>query len=136
LLKEFSDPEPCSFDEPRCPATDASFSPDGRRLVVAFPTVGRSVVWDTRTGAVIGRLQNPVFNFRAVFSADGSRIVTASPDSLRIWDAVHYEPLLTLPLDELPGKLTFTPDGSRLLGLTEAGVRMWQTIAPPQTGHP
>ena len=61
---------------------------------------------------------------------------------MQIWDAVRYEPLLTLRLDEGIGNLAFTPDdrqllnlrslvftpdGSRLLGLTDAGVRMWDT---------
>jgi WD40 repeat protein len=127
LLKEFNDPEPCYEDTPRCPAVDASFSPDGRRLVATFPNVGKIVVWNIRTGAVISRLRDAVFASRVVFNSDGSRIVTASLDALRVWDAVHYERLLTVPLDELPGKLTFTPDGSRLLGLTEGGVRMWQS---------
>jgi len=131
LLKEFNDPEPCVIDAPLCPALDASFSPDGRRLVATFPFVGKSVVWNARTGAVIGRLRDGVLASRvAAFSSDGSRIVTASLDALRVWDAVHYERLLTLPLDELPGKLTFTPEGSRLLGLTKGGVRMWQSLGP------
>jgi hypothetical protein len=54
-------------------------------------------------------------------------------DALRVWDAVHYERLLTLPLDEFPRKLAFTSDGSRLLGLTESGVRMWQSLGPAPT---
>jgi serine/threonine protein kinase/WD40 repeat protein len=136
LLREFNDPEPCVIDAPLCPAFDASFSPDGRRLAAAFPTVGKSIVWNTRTGVVIGRLRDGVFAERVVFSPDGSRIVTASLDALRVWDAVHYERLLTLPLDELPGKLVFTSDGSRLLGLTKRGVRMWQSLGPVPARRP
>jgi WD40 repeat protein len=136
LLREFNDPEPCVIDVPLCPAVDASFSPDGRRLVATFPTVGKIVVWNTRTGAVLSRLRDAVFASRVAFNSDGSRIVTASLDALRVWDAVHYERLLTVPLDELPGKLTFTPDGSRLLGLTENGVRMWQSLGPVPARRP
>jgi len=133
LLKEFNDP---CLDDPRCPAVDASFSPDGQRLVATFPTVSKIVVWNTRTGAVISRLRDSVYTSRVTFSSDGSRIVTASLDALRVWDAVHYERLLTLPLDQLPGKLAFTPDGSRLFGLTENGVRMWQSLGPAPARRP
>jgi eukaryotic-like serine/threonine-protein kinase len=136
LLREFNDPEPCWDDAPRCPAVDTSFSPDGRRLVATFPTVGKSVVWNTRTGAVLSRLRDGVYVSRVTFSSDGSRIVTASLDALRIWDAVHYERLLSMPLDESPRKLAFTPDGSRLLGLTESGVRMWQSLGPAPARRP
>jgi WD40 repeat protein len=136
LLKEFNDPEPCYEDTPRCPAFDASFSPDGRRLVATFPTVGKSIVWNARTGAVIARLRDGVFAERVVFSPDGSRIATASWDSLRIWDAVHYERLFTMPLDEVLRKLAFTHDGSQLLGLTESGVRMWQSLGPAPASRP
>jgi len=136
LLQEFKDLEPCAIDTPLCPAFDASFSPDGRRLVATFPTVGKSIVWNARTGAVISRLRDGVFSFRVTFSPDGSRIVTASWDSLRIWDAVQYERLLAMPLDEGPQKLAFTSDGSLLLGLTESGVRMWQSLGPTTARRP
>ena len=51
---------------------------------------------------------------------------------MQIWDAVGYQPLLTMQADDGIHSLTFSPDGSRLLGLTYDGVRMWDT----RTAHP
>nr|MDZ8022707.1 tetratricopeptide repeat protein [Nostoc sp. SerVER01] len=65
---------------------NASFSPDGNRIVTAsYDNTAR--VWDTSTGKLLSELkghQDPVIN--ASFSPDGNRIVTASYDNTaRVW---------------------------------------------------
>jgi WD40 repeat protein len=97
-------------------------------------------VWNVRTGAVIARLQGFKGTLKAVFSPDGSRIATVTKDAIQIWDAVRYEPLLTLygTMHGVLTSLTFSPDGSRLLGLAApGGIWMFSTgTAHPMLGHP
>jgi WD40 repeat protein len=133
LLRDFRTSEPCPYSGWQCPALHAFFSPDGRRVVADFPTVGQSWVWDARTGAVAARLETGHRLRSAVFDPSGNRIVTGTDQgALQIWDAGRYQPLLNLRVDEAIRSLVFTPDGSRLLGLTDQGVRMWDT----RTAHP
>ncbi len=63
-------------------------------------------------------------------SPDGSRIVTASRNTLQIWDSGHDEALLTLSAAEPVEALAFSLDGKRLLALTSAGVRAWDSGPP------
>jgi WD40 repeat protein len=132
LLHDFRTSAPCAEILGRklqCPVLQASFSPDGRRLVASNGTV-----WDVGTEAVTAEL--PVANSTgtAIFSPDGSRIVTGSEVQgvVQIWDAVRYQPLLTLGGDHNIRSLTFSPDGARLLGTGRYGIRMWDTT----TTHP
>jgi dipeptidyl aminopeptidase/acylaminoacyl peptidase len=64
---------------------DGSFSPDGMRIVAGS---GREIcMWDAATGAELARFghEKPVAS--VAFSADGTRVVTASHDeTARIWD--------------------------------------------------
>ena len=135
LLRDFRPSKPCGGDsKEQCPVSQASFSPDGRRVAGAVLATGQTWVWDVRTGAVIAELPTVRSTGSAVFSPDGSRIVTGTrlEGVVQIWDAVGYQPLLTMQADAGIHSLTFSPDGSRLLGLTYDGVRMWDT----RTAHP
>jgi WD40 repeat protein/serine/threonine protein kinase len=75
-------------------ARGAAFSPDGKRLV----TVGRDhtiKVWDTATGENPLSLRGgaaargPEEFLGVVFSPDGWRFATATPDTAKIWDATR-----------------------------------------------
>jgi WD40 repeat protein len=135
LLRDFRTSKPRGRDsKEQCPVSQASFSPDGRRVAGAVLATGQTWVWDVRTGAVIAELPTVRSTGAAVFSPDGSRIVTGTrlEGVVQIWDAVGYQPLLTMEADDGIYSLTFSPDGSRLLGLTYDGVRMWDT----RTAHP
>ena len=64
----------------------AWFRADGSRIVTAsMDKTAR--VWDARTGERLAELDHTDFVFSAVFSPDGSRVVTASSETARIWDA-------------------------------------------------
>ncbi len=67
---------------------DASFSPDGKRIVTAGVD-GTARVWDAASGKEIGELRGHQGPLRsAAFSPNGRRIVTGSEDNTaRIWDA-------------------------------------------------
>ncbi len=102
-------------------------------------------LWDAATGVMLKEFCDPepcypgvpqCPAFQANFSPDGSRIVTASTDSLRVWDAVGYETLLTSPLNASLDHLAFSPDGLRLLGLSQGSVRVWQAISRVQSDRP
>ena len=79
-----------------------AFSPDGSRLVTGTGRYlvggekGTAQVWDVATGKAVGP---PLFHagdvWRARFSHDGKKVVTASSDhTARVWDAETGKPLL------------------------------------------
>jgi WD40 repeat protein/serine/threonine protein kinase len=65
---------------------DASFSPDGSRVVTASE-VGR--IWDAATGRELAQLHHAGTVRTVTFSSEATRIVTASSDDpvARVWDA-------------------------------------------------
>ena len=66
---------------------DASFSPDGERLVTSGGD-GTVRIWDVKTGKQTMLLQHPPYVTTVRFSPDGTRILSASQDkTARIWDA-------------------------------------------------
>jgi WD40 repeat protein len=67
---------------------DASFSPDGTKVVTASAD-DTAQVWDARTGQTIGQAMKDMdWVHAAEFSPDGTKVVTASWDgTARIWDA-------------------------------------------------
>jgi WD40 repeat protein len=105
----------------------ASFSPDGRRVVTVSDKTAR--VWDADTGqALTPPLRHENLVLQASFSADGRRVVTASLDSTpRVWDAATGL-LMTPPLRH-EGKVlqaSFSPNGSRLLTASQdKTARIW-----------
>ena len=67
---------------------DASFSPDGTKVVTASAD-DTAQVWDVSTGQKIGQpMRHADWVHTAEFSPDGSEVVTASWDgTARVWDA-------------------------------------------------
>lgn len=67
---------------------DASFSPDGTRVVTASDD-GTAQVWDVTTAQRIGQpMAHAGWVHTAEFSPDGTKVVTASWDgTARVWDA-------------------------------------------------
>ena len=92
------------------------FSPDGTRL--ASGSFDRTVkVWDIQTGQELLTLSGHGGTVWGIaFSLDGRFIATGSNDNtLRLWDVRTGEPLLTLPTAAPPFRISFTPDGTRLI---------------------
>jgi WD40 repeat protein len=73
-------------------------------------------LWDPRTGLRLGSISGSLGELvDLAFVPDGTRIVTSSSDgTVRVWDAVTLEPLLTLASDAERGKLGISQDGTHL----------------------
>jgi WD40 repeat protein len=90
-------------------ADSVALSPDGRFLLVTMSSEPVSTkVWDIGTGREVTDLPG----YSAVFSTDGSRLLTVSKDMARVWDAATWGLLA-----ELRGhgsdinSAAFSPDG-------------------------
>ncbi len=110
--------------------SNASFSPDGSRIVTASDD-NTARVWDSQSGELIQTLeghQASVFN--ASFSPDGSRIVTASDDNTaRVWDSQSGELIQTLEGHQAGVRnASFSPDGSRIVTASyDNTARVWNS---------
>ncbi len=108
----------------------ASFSPDGKNLVMAG---SNACVWDLATNAVVARFTEHQFGINsASFSPDGQYIVTASNDNTAaIWFANTG-----MPHKRLVGhqrnvvSAVFSPDGKRVLtGSWDMTARLWDAMS-------
>jgi WD40 repeat protein len=120
----------------------AAFSPDGTRIVTASGSVATdryanddntARIWDAATGtelAILRGHEGPVHS--AVFSPDGSRIVTASNDNTaRIWDAANGKEIAVLRGDvSNVVSAVFSPDGTRIVtASSDWTARIWDAAS-------
>jgi WD40 repeat protein len=106
----------------------AAFDPSGERVVLSSPD-GKVRVWHVGSSTSVYTLIDPTgqdldevnghngWVVSAVFSPDGSRVVTASHDgTARVWDVTARSPFEPLKGPSRPVYLAvFSPDGSRVL---------------------
>ncbi len=96
--------------------TAGEFSPDGKFVVTAVDNVAR--IWDVLEGTLVRTLEGHTDTVEnASFSADGSRIITASWDrTARVWHAGTGELQLTLAEHDY-GVMNakFSPDGQLIV---------------------
>ncbi|MET9210571.1 MULTISPECIES: TIR domain-containing protein [unclassified Nocardia] len=114
-------------------------SPDGRYLAVADDKTVR--LWNTETGAPIGDpLTGHTSDISSIeFDAAETRLLTHSPDSVRLWD-VRTGALVKEIRAKFIWAAAMAPDGSRFVTGEEAILRRWDTrtgeqIGPPMAGH-
>ena len=107
---------------------DASFSPDGSRIVTGSDDE-TARVWDAETGASLATLKGHDGSVgSASFSPDGSRIVTGADDkTARVWDAETGASLATLKgHDYAVESASFSPDGGLIVtGSGDGTARVW-----------
>ncbi len=123
----------------------ASYSPDGRRLVIGV-LEDYALVWDPESDdppmKLIGHLAHVG---RARFSPDGSRIVTPGNDgTARVWDAATGKELLTLGdvnFTTPVHAVAFSPDGRQVVTAGRDNlVHFWdattgEELREPLAGH-
>ena len=109
---------------------DASFSPDGRQVVISNDdNIAR--IWDTNSGNLLVKLighTNSVVS--AIFSADGKTVLTSSGDgTARLWDAASGRELRRFEgHQDVVRDAIFSPDGSRVVTASLDGTaRVWDT---------
>jgi WD40 repeat protein/tRNA A-37 threonylcarbamoyl transferase component Bud32/tetratricopeptide (TPR) repeat protein len=110
----------------------ASFSPDGHRLLVAYggPTkdVGGARVWDLASPEkprLVLKHRDDVN--QAVFSSDGQRVLTASYDTTAcVWDAQNGRPVTHPLLHDRPvSQAWFDSDDRHVLTVSGDTARIW-----------
>ncbi len=120
-------------DEPGGAILDASFSPDGGRIVAAYRN--RSArVWNVASGDVITLFrehQGPVN--AASFSPDGQWVVTASDDqTARVWSAGTGKLITTFCRHvNSVNDASFSPDGRWVITASDDATALVWKVEPP-----
>jgi len=121
---------------------EVAFSPDATSVLATM--ADRSVrIWDVATGRPRGDLR-PLAGkvLRALFTGDGSTIVSADSEAVHLWDASSTVRLASLDLRALPGSMSMAT-AHRASRLVTAGlhgqVQIWDLPrdrwAHPLPGH-
>lgn len=121
-----------------------TFAPDGKRLATT-DSDGAAKVWSIETGEAVAKSMQHDFNMQSgmyddipvlSFSGDGSRILTASSSTLRLWDVVAGELVAARTHAAQITSAVFSPDGKRILSSSADGtVKLWNaaTLTPIRT---
>jgi serine/threonine protein kinase len=105
-----------------------AFSGDGRLALTAALGKAEARAWNPRGGPLVCVLHTGSEVVSAAIRAD--RIVTAARrGAIQFWNAPNCEHLLSLPAAPGIRSIAFSPDGTRLLGLYQTEVRMWDTLS-------
>jgi WD40 repeat protein len=112
--------------------TSASFSPDGKRVVIPLLQAGAGI-WDIDRGQQIQSLPGSAGQVISVaFSPDGLRIVTTSTDDggrrARVWDAKSGRLLRELVDEQALHDAFFSPDGKLILTASRHGGKIWNAL--------
>ena len=112
------------------PHSVASFSPDGRRLVVCPSALGDLTVYDAETGKEAFSFEHREGGvWSPVFSPDGTRLAACVYDGIRIWNVTSREPVAFWPSELMLGsRLAFSREGKHLARAGYGGIaEVWDT---------
>lgn len=115
---------------------NAAFSPDGARVITVSDD-NTVQVWNATTSQPVSPpLKHQSRVESAAFSPNGTRFVTLSDDgTVRVWDASTSTPVAP-PLEHQNWASAFSPDGTRLVTVSDGTARIWEVltskpVAPP-----
>ncbi|MFF0633698.1 TIR domain-containing protein [Nocardia sp. NPDC004151] len=115
-----------------------AFSPDGRHLITNGG-LGKIKVWDADThhqvGEPISDTNTPQF---LTYSPDGRRIASASPESIRLFDADSRK-LISDSIADPKGAIeaiSFSADGRYVIAGSGKSVRIWDATSGLPVGRP
>lgn len=107
----------------------AFFSPDNNCILTSGDKTAK--LWDANSGLLLTELTSQSYVYKAIFSPDGSRIVTVSEDkTIVIWNSKNglKENVLTGHTDYV-NLVLFTPDGKNLItSSADNSIRIWNFI--------
>lgn len=130
---------------PKSPLADAmshgrsemSFSPDREYVVSAGEEIAQ--IWQTRSGQPAGEPLRHAEQIESVtFSADGTRVVTASRDkTARIWEVPSGRPIGE-PMQHQSGlaRASFSHDSKRVVTASQRVARLWDAASGAPLGNP
>lgn len=105
------------------------FGPDGKQILRSGAS--KPTVLDAQTGKVLLELDDPK-NSRAVFSPDGTRILTGNQFAVvQVWDARNGT--LLFKLEDNTGRLSmgtlaYSPDGKQIIGCDGPTLKVWDAL--------
>ncbi|TQV94450.1 hypothetical protein V2A60_005493 [Cordyceps javanica] len=117
-----------------------AWSRDGRAIAAAEPRRHRIGVWDTRTGALLGRVVSHIDKVAfAAFTPD-MHLVTASRDgTLRLTNPATSRTIARLEIEGLgagnPRALVVAADGGTVVSVWGASVHVWMPRASHVTSY-
>jgi WD40 repeat protein len=112
------------------PVVRVRFSPDGSRLVTAgYDNEAR--LWDSTTGALLGKMSDGSEVSRVAFSPDGALVASGTMSGkVVIWQLDGFHRLHELDVSGAPQAVEFSPDGALLLTTTTHDqVILWDARA-------
>jgi WD40 repeat protein len=114
-----------------------AFSPDSEHVAVGR---GTGAIWilEASSGAVRERVMSHRGRVTSLaYSPNGRRLVSGDSEAtVRVWDALHSDPLLTLRHQGPVQSVAFSRDGSRLAASSTSGaIRVWNAL-PAREGLP
>jgi hypothetical protein len=118
----------------------AAFSPDGKRIVTTDDKSAQ--VWDAQTSRLLFTLPHGGTVYHAVYSADGTWVVTASGDgTVKIWNAVNGSLLRELTYDGKPTRyylVAISPDGKLAAAIDTMGMvaHVWDARTGARVAEP
>ena len=114
--------------------SEATFSPDGKQLVVCPSSPGSFSVYDAETGReTFSREVRDEMLHCAGFSPDSARLATYGDKGIRVWDVARREPVVFWPSKFYGHRLVFSRDGKHL---AIAGHGAIAEILDTATGRP
>jgi WD40 repeat protein len=128
--REKAQPLPIATFEHQDLVVDASFSPDGARILTASAD-NSAKLWDAATGKLIASFDHQGSVWHGAFSPDGARILTASADhTAKLWDAASGELIVSFHHQDWIWRGAFSPDGARILTASaDKTAKLWDAAS-------